>query len=109
MSNNSQLTLTGDENLPGMPLKDSEVNHLRQMLAWIRVEYMLDEDMQRGYLEGAQASVAHGFATPERASEIVQQKADQINRVPAYVRQAHKMLTKALRKHEATSGVVGNE
>ena len=102
----TKMTLTGDANLPDMPLKESEVNHLRQLLAWMRCEYTLDEDMQRGYLQGAQDCVAHGLTTPEKASEIVQQKADEINRVPAYVRHAHKMLTKALRKHEVASGVV---
>ena len=60
----------------------------------------------RGYLLGASESVARGFATEEQASSIVQQKADQINRCPAYVRQAVKMLTKALRDHERAAGIV---
>lgn len=77
------------------------------MLAWMSVEYCLDEDMQRGLLKGASACVEHGFASSDKASEIVQETADKINRVPAYVRQAVKMLTKALKKHESSSGVVG--
>ena len=100
------MTLSGDENIPDMPLKESEVNHLRQMLAWLRCEYMLDEHMQKGFIEGAQLCVAHGFDSSAKASEIVQAQADKINHVPAYVRQAHKMLTKALRKHEDQSDVL---
>ncbi|MBF5007640.1 hypothetical protein [Diaphorobacter caeni] len=72
----------------------------------LRGEYMLDEHMQAGYLQGASEMVAAGLTTPERASELVQAKADEINRVPAYVRQAVKMLTKALRDHEKRSGIV---
>jgi hypothetical protein len=103
------MKLSGDANIVDMPLKDSEVNHLRQLLAWMRVEYTLDEDMQRGYLQGAHESVALGLASAELASEIVNQKAAEINKVPAYVRQAHKMLTKALKKHEAASGVISSD
>jgi hypothetical protein len=106
MATKMPMTLAGDENIPAMPLKESEVNHLRQLLAWMRVEYTLDEHMQRGILLGAQKVVEHGAASQERVSEIVQAKADEINQVPAYVRQAHKMLSKALRKHEAAAGMV---
>jgi hypothetical protein len=101
-----KLALSGDANVPAMPMEEAQVNHLRRLLAWMRLEYTLDEDMQRGYLLGAHASVAQGFATPEAASAIVQAKADQINQVPAYVRQGVKMLTKALREHEKKAGVV---
>lgn len=87
-------------------MTDAEVNHLRRLLAWMRVEYCLDENMQKGYLLGASQAVQFGMATNERASEIVQRKADEINKVPAYVRQAVKMLTKALREHEKRSGVI---
>lgn len=100
------LQLTGDSNIPDMLMSDAQVNHLRRLLAWMRVEYTLDPDMQRGYLLGASECVRLGISSEERASEIVQQKADQINKVPAYVRQAVKMLTKALRDHELASGVV---
>lgn len=106
MNSSKLMTLTGNLELPDMSVKDSEVTHLRQLLAWMRCEYTLDEDMQRGYLLGAHEAVVHGFATPEKASEIVQRKADEINRVPAYIRHAHKMLTKALRKHETASKII---
>lgn len=100
------MVLSGDSNVPAMPMTEAEVNHLRRVLAWMRCEHTLDDDMQRGYLLGAHASVVQGFATTEAASAIVQEKADQINRVPAYIRQGVKMLTKALREHEKRSGVV---
>jgi hypothetical protein len=103
---NEPMILTGDNNVPAMPMTEAEVNHLRRLLAWMRCEWTLDEDMQRGYLLGAHESVVLGIATPERASAVVQDKADQINRVPIYVRQAVKMLTKALREHEKRSGIV---
>ena len=103
---NTTLTLTGDTNVPDLPMTEAQVNHLRRLLAWMRCEYMLDENMQRGYIAGASEMVGRGLTTPSRASELVQEKVDQVNRVPAYVRQAHKMLTKALRDHERKSGVV---
>ena len=50
-----------------------------------------------------------GLATEAQASAIVQHRAEQINRCPAYVRQAVKMLTKALRAHESNAGIVEEE
>jgi len=100
------LVLTGDSNIPAMPMTEAQVNHLRRLLAWLRCAYMLDEHMQRGFMQGAALSVQHGAATPERVGEILQQQADKINQVPAYVRQAHRMLSKALLQHDRRSGVV---
>ena len=100
------MELTGDTNTPAMPMTEAEVNHLRRLLAWMCCEWTLDPDMQRGCLLGAAAIVQHGLATEAQASAIVQQRAEQINRCPAYVRQAVKMLTKALRDHERSAGVV---
>lgn len=99
------LTLSGDDNTPAMPMTEAEVNHLRRLLAWLRCEYTLDEHMQRGFLMGAASAVQHGV-DPALASAVVQKKAEQINRCPAYVRQAHKMLDKALRAHERKAGIV---
>ncbi|MFA9286951.1 hypothetical protein ACCQ08_19340 [Comamonas sp. SY3] len=100
------LILTGDNNIPALPMTEAQINHLRRLLAWLRCAYMLDEHMQRGFVQGAALSVQHGAATPERAGEILQQQAEKINQVPAYVRQAHKMLSKALLEHDKRSGVV---
>lgn len=102
----STLILSGDENIPDLPMAESEVNHLRRMLAWMRVEYMLDDDMQRGYVSGLSACVRMGEITGGHASDLLMEKADEIKRVPAYVRQAVRMLTKAIREHERASGVV---
>ena len=101
------MNLTGDTNTPALPMTDAEVNHLRRLLAWMRVEWMLDEDMQRGYMLGTAATVAHGMQTPEQAGARLVERAEQINKaVPLYVRQAVKMLTKALRDHERKAGIV---
>lgn len=100
------MTLTGDTNTPDMPMTDAQVNHLRRLLAWMRCEYMLDEDMQRGLLSGLTACVAHGIADSEQASQLLAERVAQINHVPAYVRQAVKMLTKAIRDHEKAAGIV---
>lgn len=100
------LLLSGDNNTPAMPMTEAHVNHLRRVLAWIRCEYMLDDDMQRGYLHGAAQCLEHGFASPEQVGEILDAKAAQINHVPAYVRQGVKMLTKALRDHERKAGII---
>ncbi|WP_234305564.1 hypothetical protein [Diaphorobacter sp. J5-51] len=91
-----------------MPMTDAEVNHLRRLLAWLECEYSLGEHAALGCLKAATAMVAHGFTTPEQGSALLHEKAKQINQVPAYVRQAHKMLTKALREHERKSGIVGD-
>lgn len=100
------LILTGDNNIPALPMTEAQANHLRRLLAWLRCAYMLDEHMQRGFMLGAALSVQHGATTPERAGEILRQQADKINQVPAYVRAAHKMLSKALLEHDKKSGIV---
>jgi hypothetical protein len=100
------MQLTGDLNTPAIPMTEAEVNHLRRLLAWISCEYTLDPDMQRGYLRGASECVRFGFASEEQASALVQRKAADINRCPAYIRQAVKMLTRALRNHERATGIL---
>ncbi len=104
MSN--RLMLSGDENVPALPMTDAQVAHLRRLLAWMRCEYTLDDDMLRGFVAGASDAVRAGFATPEQASALLDSKAQQIHGCPLYVRQAVRMLTKALREHDARSGVV---
>ncbi len=100
------MKLTGDTNTPAMPMTDAEVNHLRRLLAWMRCEWMLDPDMQRGYMSGAALCVQHGHSTPEEAGAVLAEAAQKIDACPAYVRQAVKMLTKSLRAHERESGIV---
>ncbi|MFA5627443.1 MAG: hypothetical protein WC965_08205 [Thiohalomonadaceae bacterium] len=108
LKQSAKMVLTGDENVPAMPMNEAQVNHLRRLLAWMRCEWMLDDDMQRGFISGAESSVEMGMASPEKAGEVVSNQAEKINQCPAYVRQAVKMLTKALRDHEKASGVLEN-
>ena len=103
---NNKMTLSGDLNVPEMEMKDSEVNHLRLLLAWLRCEYMLDEDMQRGFLNAATECIDRGVASREKVIDVVQIQADRINKAPKYVRQAVKMLTIAIRKHEEKSRII---
>ena len=100
------MNLTGDNNTPALPMTDAEVNHLRRLLAWMRCEWMLDENAQRGTLHAASEMVRLGLVSEDRASALVEDRAEQINRCPAYVRHAVKMLTKALRDHERAAGIV---
>lgn len=100
------VVLTGDANTPALPITEAEVNHLRRLLAWMRCQWTLDPHMQLGYAMAASEAVRLGIASEEQASAIMQQKAEEINRCPAYIRQAVKMLTKALRDHERGAGIV---
>ncbi|MCJ9707635.1 hypothetical protein LWS69_01130 [Bordetella hinzii] len=100
------LILSGNDADHAQELTEAQVNHLRRLLAWMRCEYMLDEFMQRGFISGAAQCVQSGLTTPEDASRIVEERAAKINQVPAYVRQAVKMLTKAVHQHDAKTGVV---
>ena len=102
----SGLTLTGDNNIPDMPMTDAQVNHLRRLLAWMRCEWMLDEDMQRGCMSAIVKLSEAGAINHDQATDAVASRVERINEVPAYVRQAVKMLTKAIRDHEARAGVV---
>ena len=47
--------------------------------------------------------------TDQQASSAIQERAEKINKCPVYVRQAVKMLTKALRDHERKAGIVEQE
>lgn len=85
---------------------DAEVRHLRQMLAWMRCEYCLDDDMQRGSLMAVKSLLDSGDITKEQAHDQLASRAKQINSVPKYVRQAHKMLTKMVREFDGEKGAV---
>ena len=100
------MELSGDANVPALPMTDAEVNHLRRLLAWIRCEYMLDESMRRGFVDGLALTVQHDMQSADEASVMLQKKADEINKIPSYVRQAVKMLTKAMSDHDRQSGIV---
>lgn len=104
-----KMMLSGDDITPALGLKESEVNHMRLMLAWMRCQYMIDDDMQRGLLNAASDCVRLGIATPEQAGDLVTKQAERMAHCPKYVRQAVRMLTIALRKHEASSRIVESE
>ncbi|MEJ5149724.1 hypothetical protein [Comamonas sp. MYb396] len=57
------LILTGDNNIPAMPMTDAQVNHLRRLLAWMECEYMLGEDRQRGMINAVMKCRDLGIAT----------------------------------------------
>lgn len=99
------IILSGDENNVAMPITDAEVNHLRRLLAWMICEYNLSDAGQRGMIEGLHKAVTLGVPM-ERAQDVLDQEEARIRYVPAYVRQAVKMLSKAIREHDARTGVI---
>jgi lactam utilization protein B len=88
-----------------MKLTDAEVKHMRLTLAWLRTEYCLDEDMQRGALLAVRKMLDNELSH-EQAHQALTRQAARIEQVPKYVRQAVKMLTKALREHDGQRGEV---
>lgn len=99
------LILTGDQNNVSQELTDAEVNHLRRLLAWMTCEFNLSEEGQRGILTGLNMAVAAGVSV-DRAQTVLDEEAERIRRVPAYIRQAIRMLTKAVRDHDAKTRVI---
>lgn len=99
------LILTGDQNNEPQELTDAEVNHLRRLLGWVTCEYNLSEDGQKGLLHGLNAAVACGVSV-ERAQAVLDEEIERIKHVPAYIRHAIKMLSKAVRAHDAKTRVV---
>lgn len=85
-------------------LTDAEVKHLRQLLAWMRCEWCLDEDSQRGSLMAVKELMESGYITSQQANDQLASRAKQITSVPQYVRQAVKMLTKTIREFDGQKG-----
>ena len=100
------MVLSGDANVPAMPITDSEVNHLRRVLAWLRCEYGLEEFGQLGYMKALVDMKSHGLIDAETASNRLAAHNQKANHVPACVRQGVKMLSRAITKHDHGSGVV---
>lgn len=96
-----QLLLSGGTIEDDTAMKASEINHLRRLLAWMRCEYMLDEDFQNGHKEGALLTVEHGMQTEDEARKMLAARNEEINRVPKYIRDGVKALTKKIRAHDA--------
>lgn len=103
-----KLTLTGDENNAEMPMTDAEVNHLRRLLAWLQLAYNLSEEGQRGMITGLHMAVEAG-ASIDRAQAVLDEEVRRIQRVPTYIRHGVKMLTKAVRDHDAKTRVINHE
>lgn len=102
------LILSGDAANEPQELTDADVNHLRRLLGWLRCEYNLSEEGQRGMLTGLNMAVAAG-APVERAQAVLDDEVKRIRHVPAYIRQAVKMLTKAVREHDAKTRMVQHD
>lgn len=83
---------------------DAEVRHLRQLLAWMRCEWCLDQDAQRGSIMAVKELMDAGLITQVQANSQIAQRAKQIETVPKYVRQAVKMLTKTIREFDGQKG-----
>ncbi len=99
------LALAGDENNESQELSTANVNHLRRLVAWLECEYMLNEHSQQGMITGLHMAVAAGVEV-ERAQTVLDQEVARITHVPAYVRQAVRMLRKAVQDHDAKTGVI---
>jgi hypothetical protein len=87
-------------------LTEAEINHLRRVLAWMRCEYMLDEDMQRGFANAAKWMANHDPSQKDAAIRVLNEQAEKIRHVPKYVRQGVKMLTKLLRDSDKLGDVI---
>lgn len=101
----TSLILTGDNNTPAMPMTEAQVNHLRRLLAWISCE-MGQEPAEMVVMANRIAEKIGPLPDPEGARGRLQEGYDKAASYPAYIRQAVKMLTKALRDHEKQSGIV---
>jgi hypothetical protein len=75
----------------------------------MRFEGTLDENMQAGMMDALEWMHSTRDITDQQASSAIQERAEKINKCPVYVRQAVKMLTKALRDHERKAGIVEQE
>jgi len=104
----TSLILSGNDANEAQELTDAEVNHLRRLLAWLRLEYNLSEEGQRGMMIGLHKAVEAG-ASVERAQAVLDEEAERIRRVPAYIRQAIKMLDRAVADHDAKTRMVNSE
>lgn len=99
------MILTGDQNNQPQEMTDAQVNHLRRLLAWLTCEYNLSDEGQQGVMIGLNMAVAGGVA-PARAQAVLDEEVARVRHVPAYIRQAVRMLTKAVRDHDARTRVV---
>lgn len=100
-----KMILSGDSNVPDMPMTEAEVNHLRRVLGWMRCE-MGQEPDEMVAMTNALVARLGPLEDPEGARVRLQASYERAASYPAYIRHGIKMLTKALREHEKRSGVV---
>lgn len=81
-------------------LTEAEINHLRRLLAWTRCEFFLDENAHKGMAHALQQLMSSGDVSEDKARALLTVKAEQIQQVPQYVRQAIKMLSKTVQAHD---------
>ena len=101
----TRLILAGDEINQPQELSDAEVNHLRRLLGWMKCEYNLSPEGQRGFVVGLTKAVEDG-APVERAQQVLDEEVERVGRIPAYIRQAIKMLDKAVRDHDRNTRMI---
>lgn len=102
----SALTLTGDDPNEPMDLTESQVNHLRRVLAWLTCEYNLSVEGQRGFQKGLLGVVTHDPSKLTAAQAVLDREAERIQHVPVYIRRGIKALTKAIREHDERTRVL---
>lgn len=86
-------------------MKQSDLNHLRRVLAWLSCE-MGQEPAAMVEMTAAIVAKIGPITDPEGARIRLQEGYDKAASYPVYLRQGVKMLTKALRDHEKAAGVV---
>jgi hypothetical protein len=79
-------------------LSQSDINHLRRLLGWLRVEYYLDTDFMRGATEATKALLDAGKITAERAEEQHQWLAKKRDALPKYLHASVKALQKTIKQ-----------
>lgn len=84
----------------------SNINHLRRLLAWMECEYCLNPASQKGLLNGLNCAVGNGLASQEKADAILADASRKSMQCPVYIRQAVRALQKMIAKHERGQGIV---
>lgn len=102
----SALTLTGDDANEPLDLTESQVNHLRRVLAWLTCEYNLSAEGQQGFQRGLLGIVTRDPSKLTAAQVVLDQEAERIQHVPAYIRRGIKALTKVIREHDERTRVL---
>lgn len=89
-----------------MKLKQSEIAHLRRLLAWMEVEYCLNPASQKGILSGLNCAVSKGMTSQMRANAIFAEAATKSMQCPAYIRQAVRTLKTSIAVYEEGEGII---